>query len=235
MPDMSENPTGATGGGKLSQATRREERSPSREREEPGDAPPRPPRAGALFRALLKAGCDMESAYTAAEEAKRMAGENVATENVVTLTHLSGNLDTLVAMVGGLAERMDGLAGRMDGLAERVDTLTERVDGLTARVDGLTERVDGLTARVDGLTARVDGLTARVDGLAERMDRQEEKLDTLAVKVDGQGETLADHGARLQVLAVRMDGLQREMRLMWGALGALVTVLGLVFTLLFSR
>ena len=228
MPDVSENPTGATGGGKLSQATRREERSPSREREEPGDAPPRPPRAGALFRALLKAGCDMESAYTAAEEAKRMAGENVATENVVTLTHLSGNLDTLVAMVGGLAERMDGLAGRMDGLAERVD-------GLTERVDGLTERVDGLTARVDGLTARVDGLTARVDGLAERMDRQEEKLDTLAAKVDGQGETLADHGARLQVLAVRMDGLQREMRLMWGALGALVTVLGLVFTLLFSR
>ena len=228
MPDVSENPTGATGGGKRSQATRREERSPSREREEPGDAPPRPPRAGALFRALLKAGCDMESAYTAAEEAKRMAGENVATENVVTLTHLSGNLDTLVAMVGGLAERMDGLAGRMDGLAERVD-------GLTERVDGLTERVDGLTERVDGLTARVDGLTARVDGLAERMDRQEEKLDTLAAKVDGQGETLADHGARLQVLAVRMDGLQREMRLMWGALGALVTVLGLVFTLLFSR
>ena len=200
MPDMSENPTGTTGGGKLSQATRREERSPSREREEPGDAPPRPPRAGALFRALLKAGCDMESAYTAAEEAKRMAGENVATENVVTLTHLSGNLDTLMAMVGGLAERMDGLAGRMDGLAERVDTLTERVDGLT-----------------------------------ERMDRQEEKLDTLAAKVDGQGEVLADHGTRLEVLAVRMDGLQREMRLMWGALGALVTVLGLVFTLLFSR
>ena len=221
MPDMSENPTGATGGGKLSQATRREERSPSREREEPGDAPARPPRAGALFRALLKAGCDMESAYTAAEEAKRMAGENVATENVVTLTHLSGNLDTLVAMVGGLAERMDGLAGRMDGLAERVNTLTERVDGLTERVDGLTERVDTLTERVDGLT--------------ERMDRQEEKLDTLAAKVDGQGEVLADHGTRLEVLAVRMDGLQREMRLMWGALGALVTVLGLVFTLLFSR
>ena len=33
----------------------------------------------------------------------------------------------------------------------------------------------------------------------------------------------------------RMDGLKSEMRLMWGALGALVTALGLVFTLLFSR
>ena len=47
--------------------------------------------------------------------------------------------------------------------------------------------------------------------------------------------TLTEHGAKLDVLATRMDGLKSEMRLMWGALGALVTVLGLVFTLLFSR
>ena len=32
-----------------------------------------------------------------------------------------------------------------------------------------------------------------------------------------------------------MGGLKSEMRLTWGALGALVTVLSLVFTLLFSR
>ena len=53
--------------------------------------------------------------------------------------------------------------------------------------------------------------------------------------VTRQGETLAEHGAKLDVLATRMDGLKTEMRLMWGALGALVTALGLVFTLLFSR
>ena len=58
------------------------------------------------------------------------------------------------------------------------------------------------------------------------------RLEQLVTK---QGETLAEHGAKLDVLATRMDGLKSEMRLMWGALGALVTVLGPVFTLLFSR
>ena len=58
------------------------------------------------------------------------------------------------------------------------------------------------------------------------------RLEQLVTK---QGETLTEHGAKLDVLATRMDGLKSEMRLMWGALGALVTVLSLVFTLLFSR
>ena len=157
MPDMSENPT-EPGGRGPSHATPRADRSSSRERRKQGGAPPIPPKAGALFRALLKAGCDMDTAYTAAEEAKRMAGENVMARIDATLTRLADD-------VGKLAT----------------------------------------------------------------------KVDKLSEKVDRHGEILADHGTKLEVLAVRMDGLQREMRLMWGALGALVTVLGLVFTLLFSR
>ena len=108
--------------------------------EDPAGAPATLTRKGAFFRALLKAGCDAEVAYTAAEEVKDVAGENV-------VAHLT-------------------------------------------------------------------------------------RLEQLVTK---QGETLAEHGAKLDVLATRMDGLKTEMRLMWGALGALVTVLGLVFTLLFSR
>ena len=37
------------------------------------------------------------------------------------------------------------------------------------------------------------------------------------------------------LLAAGTDSPRAEMRLMWGARGTLVTVLGLVFTLLFSR
>lgn len=192
MPDMSENPTKA-GEEERSHPTRREARTPGRGPGEPGDAPPGLPQAGALFRALLKAGCDLETAYTAAEEAKRMAGENVATENVVTLTHLADNMSTLLANVDKLAERVVGQGEKLDALSQKVDRLTERVE------------------------------------------QQGEKLDALSEKVDRHGEILVDHGTRLEVLAVRMEALQREMRLMWGALGALVTVLGLVFTLLFSR
>ena len=220
MPDMSENPTKA-GEGELSHATRREERSPGREAGGPGGAPPGPPRAGALFRALLQAGCDMEAAYTAAEEAKRMAGENVATENVVTLTHLADGMGTLLANVDKLAERVVSQGEQLDGLADRVDRLADRVDRLADRVEQQGEKLDALSHRVDRL--------------AERVEQQGEKLDALSEKVDRHGEILTDQGTRLEVLTVRMDGLQREMRLMWGALGALVTVLGLVFTLLFSR
>ncbi len=113
---------------------------------------------GALFRALLKAGCDAEVAYTALEEARSMAGENV-----------------------------------------------------TARIEGQLTDFNQLAAQVRGELRELKNLIAE------------------------QGETLTHHGAKLDVLAVRMDGLKTEMRLMWGALGALVTVLGLVFTLLFSR
>lgn len=206
MPDMSENPTKA-GTEERSHPTRREARTPGRGPGEPGDAPPGPPRAGALFRALLKAGCDLETAYTAAEEAKRMAGENVATENVVTLTHLADSMGTLLANVDKLAERVVGQGEKLDALSQKVDRLTERVDSQGEKLDRL----------------------------AERVEQQGEKLDALSEKVDRHGEILVDHGTRLEVLAVRMEALQREMRLMWGALGALVTVLGLVFTLLFSR
>lgn len=220
MPDMSENPAEA-GTEERSHPTRREARTPGRGPGEPGDAPPGLPQAGALFRALLKAGCDLETAYTAAEEAKRMAGENVATENVVTLTHLADNMSTLLANV--------------DKLAERVVSQGEKLDRLAERVVGQGEKLDALSQKVDRLTERVDSQGEKLDRLAERVEQQGEKLDALSEKVDRHGEILVDHGTRLEVLAVRMEALQREMRLMWGALGALVTVLGLVFTLLFSR
>ena len=234
MPEMSENPTQA-GEGELSHATRREERSPGREAGGPGGAPPGRPRAGALFRALLQAGCDMEAAYTAAEEAKRMAGENVATENVVTLTHLADGMGTLLANVDKLAERVVSQGERLDGLADRVDRLADRVEQQGERLDALSDKVDRLAERVEQQSEKLDALSDKVDRLAERVEQQGEKLDALSEKVDRHGEILTDQGTRLEVLTVRMDGLQREMRLMWGALGALVTVLGLVFTLLFSR
>ena len=133
MPDMSENPTGA--GAMSSRQRSRHEPSPRA-----GEAPASSERGG-LFRLLLSAGCDTSAAFTAIEEIRSMAGDNV------------------VAQMGVQFSRLERL------------------------------------------------VTVR----------------------------LAEHGAKLDVLAVRMDGLKRAMRLMRGALGALVTILGLVFTLLFSR
>ena len=151
MPDISENqPKTAT------PKARREEEMPTTQAtpsaEDSVGAPTTLSRKGAFFRALLKAGCDAEVAHTAVEEARSMAGENVA-------------------------------------------------------------------ARIGGQLTDFKQLAALIRG----------DLRELKELVAEQGESLADHGTQLDVLALRMDGLKTEMRLMWGTLGAPVTVLGVVF------
>ena len=76
----------------------------------------------------------------------------------------------------------------------------------------------------ENVTARIDGQLTDFKQLAAQIRDELREVKELVAE---QGETLAGHGSKLDVLAVRMDGLKTEMRLMWGALGALVTVLGL--------
>lgn len=168
MPEISGKPAEAEAQ-VLHPGAKRSARARSSKPEEAGRTPPAPLEEGAFFRTLLQAGCSAQDAYTAAQEAKRMAGENVVGQVSAQLTDLSRLLS--------------------------------------------------------------EGLNS----LSERLDRLDERLDRQADKLDQHAEILAEHGTRLEVLAVRMDGLKTEMRLMWGALGALITVLALVFTLLFSR
>ena len=63
---------------------------------------------------------------------------------------------------------------------------------------------------------------------AERFAEHGRKLDALA-------EAGAERDRKLEFLAVRTDALRTEIRLVWGALGILVTVLLAVFGLLFTR
>ena len=66
------------------------------------------------------------------------------------------------------------------------------------------------------------------DRLAEFAAQHGRKLDALA-------EAGAERDRKLEFLAVRTDALRTEIRLVWGALGILVTVLLAVFGLLFAR
>lgn len=63
---------------------------------------------------------------------------------------------------------------------------------------------------------------------AERLAEHGQKLDALA-------DAGAERDRKLEFLAVRADALRTEIRLVWGALGVLVTVLLAVFGLLFAR
>lgn len=54
-------------------------------------------------------------------------------------------------------------------------------------------------------------------------------------KLDALADAGAERDRKLEFLAVRTDALRTEIRLVWGALGILVTVLLAVFALLFAR
>ena len=84
----------------------------------------------------------------------------------------------------------------------------------------------------ESAAAQIQPVLLEIRQLARRMDERftvvEQKLDALTARV-------ADHDTKLDVLAARMDALQTEMRLMWGALGILATILIAVFGFLFTR
>ena len=60
--------------------------------------------------------------------------------------------------------------------------------------------------------------------MAEAGAERDRKLDAIAAEIQGLKE----------VIAVRVDAQDREMRLIWGALGVLLTVLTVVFGFLFA-
>ena len=64
----------------------------------------------------------------------------------------------------------------------------------------------------------------KLDALAEGAVERDRKLDAIAAEIQGLKE----------VIGVRVDAQEREMRLIWGALGVLLTVLTVVFGFLFT-
>ena len=64
----------------------------------------------------------------------------------------------------------------------------------------------------------------KLDALAEGAVERDRKLDAIVAEIRGLKE----------VIGVRVDAQKREMRLIWGALGVLLTVLTVVFGFLFT-
>ena len=142
-------------------------------KQSPQPSPPNPPGAGpdkpaakpgekgALFRALVKAGCDAQGAYNAEAEVGSMAAENV------------------VAQLGaqfqlGFMELRQLCRENAEGLAERdrkLDALTEAGVERDRKLDALSEAGTGRDRKLDMLTAEVKGLKevliAEVTGLKE--------------------------------------------------------------------
>ena len=161
MSRITPNPTESPAADSSRKASPRPSR-PSAAPPRPDNPVPRPASKGALFRALVRAGCDPDAAYNAETEIRSMAAEN------------------LVAQIG---------AQFQVGFMEIKQICREN---------------------------------------AERIAEQGRKLDALA-------EAGAARDRKIEALTARTDGLRTELRLVWGSLGLLVTVLLAVFGFLFAR
>ncbi len=106
---------------------------------------------------------------------------------------------------------------KLDALAEGA---AQRDRQLNALAEGTAQRDRQLNALAEGAAERDRKLDALAEGAVER-DR---KLDTIVAEIRGLKE----------VIGVRADAQKRELRLIWGALGVLLTVLTVVFGFLFA-
>ena len=92
------------------------------------------------------------------------------------------------------------------------------------RFDRMDERFDRMDERFDRMDERLDGMDRKIDALAEAAVERDRAIAELA----GELRTFKE------VVATRLDAQQRELRLIWGALGVLITMLIAVFGFVFA-
>ena len=106
----------------------------------------------------------------------------------------------------------------------KLDALTASAVGCDRKLDALIEAGVEYGRKLDALIEAGAEYGRKLDALAEAGAERDRKLDAIAAEIQGLKE----------VIAVRVDAQDREMRLIWGALGVLLTVLTVVFGFLFA-
>ena len=183
----------------------------------PDDTPPKPGVKGALFRALVDAGADPLVAYTADEQAESMVSERVA----VQVQPILANIRHQFAEHG---RKLDALTEADAEYGRKLDALTEADAEHGRKLDALTEAGAEYGRKLDALAEGAVERDRKLDALAEGAAERDRKLDAIVAEIRGLKE----------VIGVRADAQKRELRLIWGALGVLLTVLTVVFGFLFT-
>ena len=197
----------------------------------PDDTPPEPGIKGALFRALVDAGADPLVAYTADEQAESMVSESVAVQVQPILAEIRHQFAEhgrkLDALAEGALERDRKLDALAEGALERDRKLDASAAGAVERdrkLDALAEGAVEFDRKLDASAAGAVERDRKLDALAEGAVEFDRKLDAIVAEIRGLKE----------VIGIRADAQKRELRLIWGALGVLLTVLTVVFGFLFA-
>ena len=180
---------------------------PARGRRSEGNPAPRPARKGALFRALVEAGCDLDAAYNAETEFRSMATENLVAQ-------LGAQIQVGFMEVKQIcrenAERLAEQGRKLDALAEAGARRDRKIEALATE------------AKVPG--REVDAIGTDLKTIHTDLKAVAEDVKAIVVEVRGLKEALT----------ARTDTHRRELQFIQSAL-VLLTVLVAVFALLFTR
>ena len=187
----------------------------------PGAAPPKPAAGGALFRALLEAGCDAVVAYTAEKQLQTMTLEIVSAHQAPVLAEMRNGFDR---HGGRLAETRR----RLDQHSAQLVNIERRLDQHSAQLANIEQRLDEQSAQLADLGRNLSALTRVVASHGEQLAEHGRQLGALA-------EGAAERDRKLDVLVARLDGLKVLGHVILGALGLLITVLIAVFGFLSPR
>ena len=97
----------------------------------------------------------------------------------------------------------------------------ERLAAFERRTDEIARKTDEFARKTDELARRTDELEQRTDEIGRKTDEFARKTDEFARRTDA---LVAEFQAMREVMDARFDGIRRELRLIWGALGVLLTV-----------
>ena len=121
------------------------------------------------------------------------------------------------------------------GFAEIQQTSREnagRIAEHDRKLDALAEAGAERDRKLDALAEAGAERDRKIDALAEAGVERDRKIEAIASDV----KVIATEMSGLkEIMLARTDALGRELRLLWGALGLLVTVLIAVFGFLFTR
>ena len=97
--------------------------------------------------------------------------------------------------------------------------LEQRLAVLEQHLAVLEQRLAAVELRLDSVEQRLDSVERRLDSAERRLDEHDRKLDALLAAVQKTNE----------IMTVNFDALRRELRLIWGALGVILTMWLAVF------
>jgi len=146
------------------------------------------------------------------------AGNMGPTEDVTTnftVTPAEVTLDSLMAAIQDLSDRVDGIEADTNGLGSSVSSLQSTVSALQSSIVSIAELVADLQTQVDSLSATaatdadVAAVSTAVSGLSSDLSALETKLNAVSTAVDN-AATDADVAAVQSALQASIDDLAAD-------------------------